>query len=227
MRELPFLINFELKRLIKSRAISVFLILIMLVLPIIMNNLDTQETIIEKWYGTLQLQMVFLLILIPSMVSYVWKGYLQSFERAVILLKLTNRAMYIVGKIVAVLLFVSVYLFFFYVIFFIFYANKIPISILLTTLFQVFLSIFYSITFSFFISFYLKRTVYLHILLIVYLVFSIYLNSPYFSIWFNPDYIQHQMTDLLFNVKRSIFLSIGILFMFGNVLLFKRRVNDK
>lgn len=225
MKELSNLMNFELKRLLKSRAIFICLILIIFALPVVMNNLDSEGTANEKWYGTLQLQMIFLLILIPCLVSYVWKGYLQPFENAVILLKLKKRTMYILAKIIAVIIFVSIYILLFYLGYFMYYEREIPISLLSITLFHVFSSILYCVAFSFFISFYLKRTMYLYILSILYLVISIYLNSPYFSIWFNPDFMQKQMSELIFNLKRMIFLCIGMLFMFGNVFLFSRRVN--
>lgn len=227
MNELIVLLNFEFKRLIKSLAIIISLVIFIFVVPIMVIYLNSLDEVQGNWYAALQIQMIFLIILIPSVVSYVWKGYLHTFERNVILLKLNKKPMYILAKMMATILLIYIVILIFYIVLFGYFKGMISITLMFITLFQVMSTVLYCVAFNFLIAFFLKRTIYLHILTILYLLLSIqFINSPFLSIWFNPDLLETQLVNLVFNLKRIVFLCLGVFFIVFSVYLFDRRMKE-
>ncbi len=227
MNELIVLLNFEFKRLIKSLAIIISLVIFIFVVPIMVIYLNSLDEVQGNWYAALQIQMIFLIILIPSVVSYVWKGYLHTFERNVILLKLNKKPMYILAKMMAIILLIYIVILIFYIVLFGYFKGMISITLMFITLFQVMSTVLYCVAFNFLIAFFLKRTIYLHIITILYLLLSIqFINSPFLSIWFNPDLLETQLVNLVFNLKRIVFLCLGVFFIVFSVYLFDRRMKE-
>lgn len=225
MREISTLFNFEVKQMFRSKGVITSFIIFILLLPIALAVIEPGESARETWYGTLQMQMIFLLILIPSYVSYLWKGDLQPFEKNIILIKVKKPLYYILAKQFAVISILCSSLFIFYSGLYFFHFTSLSLQLLLITFIQLFITILFSVTLVFLLSFFAKRTIYLNIVMIVYFFLSIgYFNSPYYSIWFNPDFILIHMENFDFILKRFTMLLFGIICMAINLHLFHKRV---
>lgn len=225
VREVKVLVRFEILLLKKNLLYNILVFLITFLIPMFLY-LSTGTKDKEMWVFLLHGQLFFCILAMPILYSFLYDDDKQAMIYSTIIPKLHSNYLYLVCKVCVLwgiiflsqssclILILGGHVLFYGVNFF---------DLILPLIYTSFTTIGISVQIAALLSLLLKKQVYVNIFNIIFLVIGMSVNSPAFSIWFNPDWITSHFFDSSFFVGRTFILCIALILMYFSNRLWKAR----